>query len=331
VEEIMRIDGFDNIEIPTRISITPATSTHNNDAVLREKTASLLTGMGFNEMLNNSITNSKNYTEEELKISVRMLNNLSSELDMLRYSMMETGLETIARNIHHRNENVKLFEFGKTYHRSENNYVEEDHLALFATGVLHPTTWNSKETNADLYFLKGVIESLELQAGIQGIQYNVLQHPKFDAAIEGTFNKKRIALIAKPSEALLKHFDIKTPVWYADIAWKTWLEAASSHSIRYKEISKFPPVQRDLSFVASEHLAYAEIEKVLTSLQIPQLKSYRLFDIFKSEKLGKEKQSMAMNFTFLDETKTMKDEEIEKMMNKITTHLEKHLQAEVRK
>ncbi len=331
VEEIMRIDGFDNIEIPTRISITPATSTRNNDAVLREKTAALLTGMGFSEMLNNSITNSKNYTAEELNVSVRMLNNLSSELDMLRYSMMETGLETIARNIHHRNENVKLFEFGKTYHRSENKYGEEDHLALFATGVLHPTTWNSKETNADLYFLKGVIESLELQAGIPRIHYEVIQHPKFDVAIEGTFNKKRIVLIAKPSEALLKHFDIKMPVWFADIAWKAWLEAASSHSIHYKEISKFPPVQRDLSFVASEHLAYAEIEKVLTSLQIPQLKSYRLFDIFKSEKLGEEKQSMAMNFTFLDETKTMKDEEIEKMMNKITTHLEKHLQAEVRK
>ena len=151
VEEIMRIDGFDHIEIPSRISITPAiSSSSNKDYALREKTASVLTGIGFNEMLNNSITNSKHYENAAMENAVRMLNNLSSELDMLRLSMLETGLETVARNLNHRNENLKLFEFGKTYQRLNGEYVEEDHLCIFATGVIHPTNWNSKEEQAEI-------------------------------------------------------------------------------------------------------------------------------------------------------------------------------------
>ena len=331
VEEIMRIDGFDNIEIPSSISITPATSNRNNDHASREKIAGLLTGMGFNEMLNNSITNSKLYTEDELKSSVRMLNNLSSELDMLRLTMMETGLETISRNINHRNENLKLFEFGKTYQHSNNEYKEEDHLALFTTGVIQSVSWNNKEVDADLFFLKGVIKSLGEQSGISNMVFQQTSHSKFDVLVEGSVNNIVLVRISKPNEQLLKKYEIKIPVWYADIDWKNWMDVSRKTTVRYKEISKFPSVHRDLSFVANTTLTYAEIEKALTSLSIPQLKSFGLFDVFKSEKLGKDKQSLAMNFIFMDESKTMKDEEIEKMMSKITTQIEKQFQAEIRK
>lgn len=331
VEEIMRIDGFDNIEIPSSITITPATSNRNNDHASREKIAGLLTGMGFNEMLNNSITNSKLYTEEELKSSVRMLNNLSSELDMLRLTMLETGLETISRNINHRNENLKLFEFGKTYQLSNKEYKEEDHLALFTTGVIQSVSWNNKEIDADLFFLKGVIKSLGQQSGIHLISFQQSTSSKFDVVLEGSADGNTLVSICKPNEQLLKKYDIKIPVWYADIHWKNWMDASRKSNIRYKEISKFPSVHRDLSFVANTTLTYAEIEKTLTSLSIPQLRSFGLFDVFKSEKLGKDKQSLAMNFVFMDESKTMKDEEVEKMMNKITTQIEKQFQAEIRK
>ena len=331
VEEIMRIDGFDNIDIPSTITITPATSNRENDQASREKISVLLTGMGFNEMLNNSITNSKLYTDEELKSSVRMLNNLSSELDMLRLTMLETGLETISRNINHRNENLKLFEFGKTYQRANKEYKEEDHLALFTTGVIQPVSWNNKEIDADLFFLKGVIKSLGLQSGIHPITFQHATHSKFDVVLEGSIEGTPLLTISKPNEQLLKQYDIKIPVWYADIHWKSWMDASRKSIIRYKEISKFPSVHRDLSFVANTTLTYAEIEKTLTSLSIPQLRSFGLFDVFKSEKLGKDKQSLAMNFVFMDESKTMKDEEIEKMMNKITTQIEKQFEAEIRK
>lgn len=331
VEEIMRIDGFDNIEIPSSITITPATSNPSNDIALREKISSLLNGMGFNEMLNNSITNSKYYAESELSTAVKMLNNLSSELDMLRLTMLETGLETVSKNLNHRNEDLKLFEFGKTYTCLNKSYIEEDHLAIFSTGVVQPSSWNNKEVEADLYFLKGVLNALQQQSGIKDLQYRVSKHEKFDVVLEGKSGEHTVVVVGKPTEQMLRKFDIKVPVWYADIHWNNWFMLSKKQTIKYKEISKFPSVQRDLSFLANTALTYGAIENALSSLSIKQLKGFRLFDIFKSEKLGKDKQSMAMNFTFMDETKTMKDEEIEKMMKKITVQLEKEFQIEIRK
>lgn len=331
VEEIMRIDGFDNIEIPSSITITPGNTHPHTDHATREKIAVLLTGMGFNEMLNNSITNSKFYSEQERLNAVGMLNNLSSELDMMRMTMMETGLETVSRNINHRNTNLKLFEFGKTYRQFNKQYIEEDHLALFSTGNIQERSWNQKESAADLFFLKGVIQSLAEQSGISKISYQQTMHPNFDVVLEGTIQDLPLVRISKPNEHTLKKYDLKIPVWCADLHWKHWIQASNHSDLRYKEISKFPAVHRDLSFVINTRIPYGEIEKALTSLRIPQLKDFRLFDVFKSEKLGKDKQSMAMNFIFMDETKTMKDEEIEKMMKKITSHLEIQFQAEIRK
>jgi len=149
--------------------------------------------------------------------------------------------------------------------------------------------------------------------------------------LEGKSGDVTIVQIGKPNEHLLRKFDIKVPVWYADIQWNSWFSLSKKHLLKYKEISKFPSVQRDLSFIANTALTYGAIENALSSLSIHQLKGFRLFDIFKSDKLGKDKQSMAMNFTFMDETKTMKDEEIEKMMKKITHQLEKEFQIEIRK
>ena len=331
VEEIMRIDGFDNIEIPSKITISPSVSSGSEDYPLREKLSGILTGLGFNEMLNNSITHSANYNEEEIKVAVRMLNNLSSELDTLRLTMLDTGLQTVARNLNHRNDDLLLFEFGKTYARINNQYQEEDHLALFSAGLAANGSWNKKEESADLFYLKGIIENLALQSGISGINYTISSHPRFEYILEVKANNKLLALIGKPSDEVLKKYDIRTVVCHADINWSAWLEAAGKRSIRYKEISKFPTVQRDLSFVAGKSLSYTQIEKELQTLNIAQLKNYRLFDIFKSEKLGKDKQSMAMNFVFQDEQKTMKDEEVDSMMSKITKAFETNLHAEIRK
>ena len=130
---------------------------------------------------------------------------------------------------------------------------------------------------------------------------------------------------------MLDKCDIRVPVWFADIHWQNWMQSGNTKGIRYREISKFPLVQRDLSFVANNDVTFEDIDRLLESLSIKQLKSYRLFDIFKSEKLGKNKQSMAMNFTFLDESKTMKDDEVDKIMAKITRGIEENLKAEIRK
>ena len=331
VEEVMRIDGFDNIEIPTAIMISPSVSGANKNHHLKEKLSNALVGMGFNEMLNNSITHSENYTKEELKSAVKMLNNLSAELDTLRLSMLETGLQTIARNLNHRNENLKLFEFGKTYSRKENAFTEEDHLALFITGNITETAWNRKETPADLFYIKGILESLKVQSGIQTMTFEVSAHDRFEYLMKGTHLGNTLVTFGKPSAETLKKFDIRVPIIYMDIHWANWIDAANHVTLRFKDISKFPSVQRDLSFVIDKSTPFSAIEDMLKELSIKELKSYRLFDIFESDKLGKGKQSLAMNFIFQDENKTLKDEEIDKWMKRITDKIQSTIHAEIRK
>jgi phenylalanyl-tRNA synthetase beta chain len=224
-----------------------------------------------------------------------------------------------------------LFEFGKTYTKNGHAYQEDDHLALFTSGMINEASWNRKETEADFYFLKGVVEAVRVQSGIKPLQFEKTEDSKFEYFIIGSLGGQQLVTIGKPAPQLLKQFDIRVPVWYADIHWSNWAKAAQKGQIRYKEISKYPAVQRDLSFVAHEQLQYSEIEQLLNSLSIQTLKSFRLFDVFKSEKLGQGKQSLAMNFTFVDETKTMKDEEIDQWMTKISHQLENKLHAEIRK
>ena len=331
VEEIMRIDGFDNIDIPSHITITPAVSAGNPDYPMREKLSGALAGLGFNEMLNNSITHSALYSSAEVEKSVRMLNNLSSELDTLRLTMLETGLQTIARNLNHRNDNLKLFEFGKTYLKAGEKYIEEDHLALFTSGSVSGQSWNSPELQADLYYLKGVLLNLAKLSGITDLRFIETSAERFEYALSGICGKTKVVLIGKPSQDTLKKMDIRNAVWYADINWSAWLKAAGSQAIRYREIPKFPVVVRDLSFVADKKLTYAMLEKTIRELRLPLLKQFSVFDIFVSEKLGKDKQSMAMNFNFQDETKTLKDTEIDEMMKQINEVIASQHGAEIRK
>jgi phenylalanyl-tRNA synthetase beta chain len=331
VEEIMRIDGFDNIEIPQSINITPSISGENLGSMLREKLSSLLVGMGFNEMLNNSITHSAYYSEQEMEVAVKMLNNLSAELDTLRLSMLETGLQTVARNLNHRNNDLKFFEFGKTYSKNNGTFSEKDHLALFISGNATNATWHNKAVAADIYFMKSIIQSLLVQSGIEGIKIEDGNINNFDYLLEVKVGGQLLVSFGKPSEKTLKSFDIRVPVIYADILWENWVEASQKKQLRFKEISKFPAVERDLAFVLDKSVRYADIEKQVAALSLKQLISFSLFDIFESEKLGMNKQSMAMNFVFQDEDKTLKDEEVDKWMKKISNTIEATLAAEIRK
>lgn len=331
VEEIMRIDGFDNIDIPTSIKISPAVTRSNRGENIQEKLSSILAGMGFNEMLNNSITHSAHYTPAQMTKAVKMLNNLSAELDTLRLTMLETGLQTVARNLNHKNENIRLFEFGKTYSTDGTAYQEDDHLALFTAGLVNEVSWNRKADEANFYYVKGVVQSLQLQSGIKLLEFTTTDDARFEYGVSGSVGNRKLVTIGKPSDQLLKHFDIRVPVWYADIDWANWVKAAEETAVHYTEISKYPEVHRDLSFLADLQLPYSAIEQLLNSLSIKALKSFRLFDVFNSEKLGKDKQSLAMNFSFADETKTLKDDEIDQWMKKISHELEQQLHAEIRK
>jgi phenylalanyl-tRNA synthetase beta chain len=331
VEEIMRIDGLDNIEIPATISISPSSDLYSDSSTLREKTANQLTGLGFNEIFTNSITNSAYYSGESLQHTVKMINNLSAELDIMRPTMMPTGLEVIAHNINRKNADLLLFENGKTYVTAgDEKYEEQKHLSLFASGNVKQASWNQQAAKADFYFLKAVCEKLLAAMGISGANFEEDSDVNFEQSTAITWKNKPVGQLGVVSEKTLRQFGIKQPVVYADIIWDRVLELRGK-SFVYTEVSKFPPVQRDLALVLDKQITYSQVKETVTGLKIQQLQAVKLFDIFESEKLGAGKRSMAVNFTFMDNSKTLTDKEIDEMMNQVIETCEKKLEAEIRK
>lgn len=330
VEEILRIDGLDNIEIPTTITISPAIEVASAKEVIKEKTANFLVGKGFVEIFTNSITNSQYFTPAVLQTAVKMINNLSADLDVLRPSMLETGLETIAYNCNRRNNNLRLFEFGKTYATSgSGQYSETEHLCIYLSGLDTEEGWRVKSKEQDVLMAKGMVQAVASLTGLPSVQWT----------LEGSESATLVAVVGGISIATLLHvpqhklqqFDIKQTVVFVDIDIAALVAAAEKQKIVYKEVSKFPAVQRDLALVVDRAVTYAAIELAVGTVKLPKLKGTRLFDVFESDKLGVNKKSMALSFTFVDEEKTMTDTETDSMVSKLISAFEKELGAEIRK
>lgn len=331
VEEILRIDGLDNIDIPNSINITPSIEVNAKQNALKEKLANYLAGSGFNEIVTNSITNSAYYSTDEFKNAVALLNNLSTELNILRPSMLETGLEVIAYNLNRKNINCKLFEFGSSYNKvSDTKYDEPSLLSLYLTGSITEAGWHSKEKTADIYSLKGYLDNIFKLLSISA-SYETLIQPGFESGLSCKINGTEVAELGMVNSNKLSLFDIKQPVLFASLNLDKIFSIAKNTNIQYKEISKFPLVQRDLAIVVAKDLAFNEIEKTIKKTKLNRLQNISLFDIFESEKLGHDKKSMAVNFTFQDEEKTLTDTEIDGWMKTIMSSLEKDLNAEIRK
>ncbi len=332
VEEIVRIDGLDNITIPTSITISPSTEENYFAETLKEKVANYLTGLGFSEILTNSITNSAYYTEEELASAVKMINNLSAELDILRPSMIETGMESVAHNLNRKNLSLRFYEFGKTYRQiAPGQYLEKDHLTLYVTGDLTQSSWKGKPISTDAYYLKGILEALFTVAGLEKPGFQATAHTKIQAALAAQAMEQDLAVTGPVTAAVLQRFDIKQPVFIADIDWMAFTEKAALGKIQYAELPRFPAVNRDLALVVDKAIGYEQVEKSVKKLRLEKLKNVQLFDIFESDKLGTGKKSLALSFTFQDTEKTLTDKEIENWTGKIIQTLEKELNAEIRK
>lgn len=331
-EEIMRIDGFDNITIPATITITPSTEANAFAEIQKERISSILVGMGFHEIMNNSIANSAWLSDEEQRFAVKMMNNLSAELDVLRVSMLETGLNTILHNLNRKNNNLRLFEFGKTYAvYGPGKYEETAHLTLFLTGKSREDNWHIKKENTDIYYAKGVGEAVLRQLGITGMTFVAGTHVKMADQLTLTVGKHTLGTVGKVSPKVADQFNVKQDVYVVDLLWDKCLGLASTQQLHYREIPRFPAVQRDLAFVVDNTLDYFQIDGLVKKAKIPRLTQTKLFDVFESEKLGAGKKSMAMSFTFQDEEKTLTDKDVDEMMQKIIVTFEKELNAEIRK
>lgn len=331
VEEILRIDGLDSIEIPTNINISPSIEENYLGERLKEKISNVLTGLGFTEILTNSITNAAYFSEEELATVVRLLNNLSSELNVMRPSMLHTALEVVSFNNNRKNLNLKFFEFGQTYSTTDTGkYKETPHLCLYITGEITEANWKQKSTTSDIYYLKGITETVLAALGVKNISFSTSTTKDLQAAVEAEEQGEKLVVLGQVSNELASKFDIKQPVYFADFYWDTILKYASK-KIQFKEIPKYPSVERDLAIVVPKSMTYHEIQQQVNKLKLKTLQDLRLFDVFESEKLGADKKSMAINFRFIDEEKTLTDKEIDTWMNRIMITLEKELNAEIRK
>ena len=331
-EEILRIDGLDNVEIPQSILITPSINEFHQAESYKEKVAGYLAGLGFYEMMTNSITRAEYFGEKELATTIRMQNSLSAELNVMRPSMLETGLESVAFNLNRKNNQFRLFEFGKIYQAMESGKnFEQEQLCLYITGETMDSGWRNNKTATDIYYLKGVVARILQAIGIPSTQPEMVTDDRFEQMLSLSINGTSIIKLGNVSNRILSLFDIKQPVLFAEIYWDLAIKNALEHQVVFQEISRFPTVHRDLAIIVDKEMTYDTVEKSVQKLKLDKLLGVRLFDIFESDKLGSGKKSMAISFTFSDKEKTLTDKEIDIWMSSIMKILEKEIAAEIRK
>jgi len=333
VEEILRIDGLDNIAIPTTIRISPSVTTEERPARWQEKIADLLAGQGYQEILTNSITNGAYYNEQESNELVRMINSLSQELDVMRPRLLETSLEVVAHNLNHKNGSLRLFEFGKTYRYSGGTeYQETPKLALILTGEWQEGGWSQSARKMDLFTLKSQVWVLFQWLGLEDVTeiYPDTESQWMDP-IEWQHLGTRLALGGQVTAEKMDRFGIKQPVFYAELDWQLIMDRVLQTRTKIHVLPKFPAVQRDLAMVVDRTLPWSMLESTVQQIGLENLQGIKLFDIFESDKLGVDKRSMAINLIFQHSEKTLTDAEIDGWMQQVMKALASECNAEIRK
>lgn len=326
-EEILRIDGLDNVAVPGSVSISLNNRSTPVARKWRERIANHLTGLGMAEIVTNSITNSKYYPEQEATL-VKMLNNLTSELDCMRPSMLESGLEVLHFNINRKQQDLKLYEIGNIYESSgSGQYRQSGCLAIWLTGNIAENSWHTQPEKVHLFYAKGIVESILRICGISKFQLKT-----DNGMLAWTRGKDTIVTLQQLPAAKLKAFDIRQDVYYIAFNFETLLQAIgnSQQQIRYTEIPKYPAMKRDLAVVVNKELTYEQLLQVIHKQKFRTLRNFDLFDVFESEKLGTDKKSLALSFTFLDSDKTLTDTEVDAMMQQLIKAFEKDTAALIR-
>ena len=335
VEEILRVYGYNNIPIPSKLNMSlPAIVDFDRDRLIN-KVSDYLASNGFNEILSNSLSKSR-YTElagwnhEE---NVKIMNPLSQDLEILRRNMLYTGLEAIEYNRNRKHADLQLFEFGKSYSKTETGYSETYHLSLFATGKKTEERWNGTNSTLSFYFLKAYVENILAICGIK--EGNLTSELYSDSFLSNglTFKSGNKTLVTFGSirKNQLKPFDISSEVFYADFDWDRLLKLAAKKPIQYTEVSKFPVVRRDLSMLIDRQMTYAQIEAIAYKTERKLLRELRLFDVYQGDKIEAGKKSYAVTFLLNDDEQTLTEKQIDKTMEKLMAALEKEAGAIIRK
>ena len=348
VEDILRIYGYNNVEIPTQLKSSLTVQGDEDKAYHSQNiVAEQLVGEGFMEILNNSLTKASYYTDFDLnkypnESTVKVMNPLSVDLGVMRQTMLFGGLESVSRNINHKSANLKFFEVGNTYIYNKEKwtaespikaYSQEGHISLFITGKRVEGSWAHADEQSSIYELKAVVENILRRVGMP--QNNVvIKHSDNNIFSKGVTYETRAGKVLVElgilSLKLKKAFDIEQDVFYADVHWDNLMKAVKKVNLTYTDISKYPSVSRDLALLVDKNVEFAQIEQIAHQTEKKLLKSVVLFDVYEGEHLPEGKKSYAVNFILQDEEKTLNDKQIDAIMKKLIANLTGKLNAELR-
>ena len=332
IEEILRVYGYNNIEFSHKLN-TSISFDSNKETKVENIIADQLTALGFNETMSNSLTKpkysslSENINEEA---NVEMLNPLSNDLKVLRQSLLFSGLESVAYNINRKNNSLKFYEFGKTYHKYSEKYEENKHLTLFVSGNRNKKSWSLSNKTSDFFYLKGIITSLLVRLGINKIKSSPTKLDVFSEGISFGYGKTKLVEFGVVKQSILKEIGIKQEVLFADFNWDSILNVIGNRKIKVSNLPKFPAVKRDLALLLDSKVAFNDVYNLAFQTERKLLKEVDLFDVYEGDKLPEGKKSYAISFLLQDETKTLADKQIDKIMQKLQQNFEKNLDAVLR-
>ncbi|MDX8553128.1 phenylalanine--tRNA ligase subunit beta [Tenacibaculum sp. 1B UA] len=332
IEEILRVYGYNNIEFSHKLN-TSISFDSDKDVKIENIVADQLTSLGFNETMANSLTKA-DYIElsENLNadFNVEMLNPLSNDLKVMRQSLLFSGLESVAYNINRKNNSLKFYEFGKTYHKYESGYQEDKHLTLFVTGNKTQDSWKVATQVSDFFYVKGVVTALLSRLGIEKLKTTPTKSDVFSEGITLSLGKTKLVELGVVKRTILKEFSIKQEVLFADFNWQNILSLVGNRNIKATDLPKFPAVKRDLALLLDNKVEFKEIYNLAFQSERKLLKEVDLFDVYEGDKLPEGKKSYAVSFVLQDENKTLADKQIDKIMQKLQQTFEKNLDAVLR-
>lgn len=332
IEEILRIYGYNKIKTPEKISFSAVKNEEKNPQRIENAVAQTLISLGFHEAMNNSVVKAEYqsiFSLDENK-GVKLINPLSSDLALMRQSMLPSLLENVAYNLNRKNSDLKLFEFGKVYQKANKGYEENYQLAVLISGFKNKENWANPQVKSNFFTLKGVIFQFLNRIGISDIQEKAVSQPNFSDAIILEVNKKELGILGIVDKKILKKMDVSQDVFFAQLDWEYIVKLASEYKLKYKEISKFPAVRRDLALLIDKNVLYKDLYESTQNLKMDLLKSVQLFDVYEGDKIPAGKKSYAMSFILQNEEKTLSDVEIDGAINELIRNFQKNFQAELR-
>ena len=346
VEDILRIYGYNNVEFPEKVNTNLVYGKKPDPVFLQRRLSEQLSAQGFNEIMNNSLTKTGYYEGGEtyrMNHCVRIMNPLSSDLGVLRQTLLFGGLESIQRNVNRKNSNLKFYEFGNCYHYDESRlqegdapiraYTEEPHLALWLTGNKAPQSWVQKDEPASFYQLRAYADNIlrRMDVDMERCSVEDCHNDLFSDGLRILAgNGKELGLIAVVSKKLLKQFDIDAPVYYADLDWKQLLKQNKQYKPVISDLPRFPEVKRDLALLVDKSVRFADLRKAAFETERKLLKDVYLFDVYEGKTLDFGKKSYALSFILQDEQNTLKDKQIENIMQRLQKTFEDKFGARLR-